>query len=812
MILQPVSVFLDVPTSSWIAFNDHAFAFRDSHPVSAGHTLIVTRRVVPDWFSTTQEERLAVFSLVDEVKIAIDQEHRPQGYNVGFNVGRVAGQTVMHLHIHVIPRYEGDMDDPRGGVRHVIPSKGNHLRNVAALATGGEGDPFARHVLPLFDQATEITIVAAFVQESGLERIRHALHSALARGASVRIVTGDYLEITQVSALELLLDWQRASGGDDEDAPVGRFEARVIEVATLPGRTRSFHPKSWCFTSDKLGVAFVGSSNLSRSALDTGIEWNLRVDRDRDSQAFDRVREAFAFTWRTAGPLDAEWIRAYAERARRAPRSLPVGASEAEPLEGAPKPHEVQLEALASLRECRDQGRTRALVVLATGLGKTWLAAFDYGQLRDELGARPRLLFVAHRRELLRQAATTYRRLLRTLDPGASVGWFLDDSNDLGADLVFASVAKLARREHLEKLLVASFDYVVIDEVHHAAAESYRRILGAISPRFLLGLTATPERTDSADIMGLFDDFTAYQADIARGVSLGRLTPFHYFGVKDDIDYAQIPWRNRRFDPEALAAAAQTETRMETLWRAWQAHPGRRSLVFCCGIAHAIHVRKWLKERGVRVAAVFSGAGSDDREASLVAFERGELDALCSVDVFNEGVDVPSIDRSCSRAEMDRLLASQCDRGVGKHEAESPPLAAPRQRSPALRTPTRAHPGRRVHPAHARAGRLSPRTVPCAAPTNRGIVRRLHLQGHVESTRSDSQATSPRTLHASRGRNGCTACGRQCVAVSLRKGVLQCSPARGEISKSASRSDAPLVWPSRRTARHSVRAPLPPEP
>lgn len=305
----------------------------------------------------------------------------------------------------------------------------------------------------------------------------------------------------------------------------------------------------------------------------------------------------------------------------------------------------MQLEALAQLRQKRAQGWRRALVVLATGLGKTLLAAFDYRQLAQELGRRPRLLFVAHRQELLLQAAQTYRRLLRTEGEHARVGWFVGDKSDLSADLVFASVAKLGRAEHAAKLASEAFDYVVVDEVHHAAADSYRRILEKVDPRFLLGLTATPDRADARDILGLFDDHVAYRADIGRGVSLGRLVPFRYFGVKDEIDYANIPWRNRRFDPDALAEAAQTEARMRTLWRAWGEHQGRRTLVFCCSIPHADFVRSWLRERGVRVAAVYAAPGSDDREASLRAFEKGELDALCSVDVFNEGVDVPSVDR-----------------------------------------------------------------------------------------------------------------------------------------------------------------------
>jgi diadenosine tetraphosphate (Ap4A) HIT family hydrolase len=466
-----VSAFLDVAVSDWVASDQLAFAFRDRHPVSPGHTLVVTRRVVRDWFEATLEEHEAIFRLIEEVKRQLDVELRPDGYNVGFNAGAAAGQTVMHLHVHVIPRYRGDMDDPRGGVRHVIPSQGNYLRKVATLASGGEGDPFSRHLLPLFDQATEIAILAAFVQESGLARIREAVQRAVARGARVRILTGDYLEITQASALETLLDWQSAEHVDDDEQR-GRLEARVVEVRSLPGRTRAFHPKSWRFQAEHFGVAFVGSSNLSLSALDTGIEWNLRVERDRDSNAYARIRGAFEALWDSARVLDLAWVKDYANRARLAPRHLPPGEIESEPTQSLPEPHQVQREALARLREARRQGRRRAIVVLATGLGKTLLAVEDFEQLREEMGALPRILFLAHRRELLIQAASTYRRKLRQLGLPASVGWFMGDDGELDADLVFASVAKLARPANVARLREQRFDYVVVDEVHHAAAES----------------------------------------------------------------------------------------------------------------------------------------------------------------------------------------------------------------------------------------------------------------------------------------------------------------------------------------------------
>ncbi|MDB4987662.1 MAG: ATP-dependent helicase YejH, partial [Myxococcaceae bacterium] len=270
---------------------------------------------------------------------------------------------------------------------------------------------------------------------------------------------------------------------------------------------------------------------------------------------------------------------------------------------------------------------------------------FDYAALAKELGRRPRLLFLAHRRELLRQAAHTYRRLLHASKDPATVGWFVESENDLNEDLVFASISKLARPEYLARLGTQHFDYVVVDEVHHAAAASYRRVLDVLTPGFLLGLTATPDRADAADVLGLFDDHVAFRADVGAGIELGRLVPFHYHGVKDDINYDNLPWRNRRFDPAALAVAVQTERRMQTLWRVWNEHPGERTLVFCSSISHALFAKTWLLARGIRAKAVFADEGSDDRDEALEELAAGQLDALCAVDLFNEGIDLPALDR-----------------------------------------------------------------------------------------------------------------------------------------------------------------------
>lgn len=636
------SPFLSIPESEWVASNPLCFAIRDRYPVSPGHTLVIPRRPVATWFDASPEEQRCLFELVDVVKRGLDAELKPQGYNIGINVGEAAGQTVFHLHVHVIPRFQGDVADPRGGVRHVIPGKGNYLvPQEKPLATGGAEDPFLRHVEPLFARAMDVAVLAAFVQDSGLELLRESVEAALARGARVRILTGDYLEITQARAMQRLLDWVDESRARRPEDGSGPFEARVVEVGKL-GLT-SFHPKSWRFEGPGLATAFVGSSNVSRAALKTGIEWNLRVERDRDPRAWREVVETFEGWWTRALPFDAAWVREYDARARRESRPLPPGDTETEPPLPPREPHKIQQEALERLAESREQGRRRALVVLATGLGKTLLAALDVAAFRAEQKGRPaRVLFLAHRAELLAQASETFRRQL----PETRFGWFVGERSELEGDVVLASVQKLSRPDSLAELRAAPpFDYVIVDEVHHASAPSYRAILAVISPGFLLGLTATPERADEGDVLGLFDDHLAYRADVGEGIARELLVPFAYWGVKDDIAYENIPWRNRRFDPEQLASALQTEARMQRMWRAWEEHPASRTLVFCCSVSHADYAARWLGAKGVRVVAVHTGAGSADRAQSLRQLAQGELDAVCAVDLFNEGVDVPSVDR-----------------------------------------------------------------------------------------------------------------------------------------------------------------------
>ena len=587
------SPFLAIPAAEWVCANALAFAIFDSYPVSPGHVLVITKRVVPTFFECSSKEQLALMDLVGEAKQLLDNrlDPKPDGYNVGFNCGSAAGQTVPHVHVHVIPRYVGDMPDPRGGVRHVIPEKGNYLAGPGAasqqapqlsLTTGPERPLWHRlaHRLP---GASEIDLLASFVQPSGLDYVAKSLFSAIAAGAKVRLLVGDYLGITSPAALRQLLGWIDFAeekggwlGGSATGLPAffGSFEARLAELENLRDSPASFHPKAWRIADASGGIVVVGSSNLSRAALETGVEWNL-VGETSGSGSLDReLATAFDDLWQQSTPLSAAVVDRYAARAAEAAAlrrawdgEAPASSTAATATLVFLAPRPWQVEALASLAAIRAEGYSKALVAVATGLGKTWLAAFDAVAHGKALGRPPRVLVIAHRAEILAQAEATMRQALAP----ESVSSVAGSSCDLSGQLVIASIQKLSRPDGLAALASAPpFDYCVIDEVHHAEAPSYRRVLARL-PRhdrsFTLGLTATPERTDGVDIATLFDDILAYQATIGQGIAEESLVPVRYRGLKDDVDYdsSQIPWRSGRFDVGKLEGALEHSDRMDQL-------------------------------------------------------------------------------------------------------------------------------------------------------------------------------------------------------------------------------------------------------
>lgn len=526
---------------------------------------------------------------------------------------------------------------------------------VARLVSGGEGNPFLPHLCRAIHGADEIDLAVAFVKSTGLRLLLPDLLAALGRAggdghpgsaARVRILTSDYLDVTDPDALRRLMLLQEQGA-----------QVRIFECAG-----GSFHLKAYLFAGQDeqgrlRGQAFIGSSNISRQALQEGLEWNYRIDYPGDAgflEARSRFEELFAQP--RALPLSYAWIDAYEARHVPPPRAVAPGSQEVEPL---PEPTAVQREALKALAQTRANGFLRGLVVLATGLGKTWLAAFDAAQA----GAR-RVLFVAHREEILNQAAETFLRIR----PDWRVGFYRGQQRDSQADVLCASVQTLGRAEHLERFAAQHFDYLVVDEFHHAAAPTYRRLLQHFAPAFLLGLTATPDRTDCSDILSLCDDNLVFETHLFRGIESKLLVPFHYYGIFDeDVDYREIPWRNGRFDPEQLAHKLATLGRARHALKSWRQHAQRKTLAFCVSVRHAEFMAEQFRKHGVAAAAVYADSELSRGEA-LAQLADGRLQAIFSVDLFNEGVDLPAIDTVMllRPTESKILFLQQLGRGLRK--------------------------------------------------------------------------------------------------------------------------------------------------
>ncbi|MBM4094555.1 MAG: DEAD/DEAH box helicase, partial [Planctomycetes bacterium] len=334
------------------------------------------------------------------------------------------------------------------------------------------------------------------------------------------------------------------------------------------------------YDSDGEGTAFVGSSNLTWPALQGGVEWNYRVLRADADRGFAEVAAAFEdlFVHPKTRPVDIDWIDAYRERRGSVPPQRVVEVIEESP-EPPPAPHFIQQEALAALKATREAGNEAGLVVLATGLGKTWLAAFDSAS--EEFR---QVLFVAHREEILAQAMQTFRRIR----PRARLGLYTGKEKSPDAHVLFASIQTLGRTHHLGQFAREQFDYIVVDEFHHAAARTYRRLIEHFTPRFLLGLTATPERMDGGDLLALCQENLVFRRDLVAGIEAGLLCPFRYFGVPDDVDYSNIPWRSNRFDEEELTKAVATTRRAQDALEQFRQRAGSRTLGFCCSQRHWI--------------------------------------------------------------------------------------------------------------------------------------------------------------------------------------------------------------------------------
>ena len=479
-------------------------------------------------------------------------------------------------------------------------------------------------------KANKIDIIVSFLMESGVRMILKDLKTALDRGVQVRILTGNYLGITQPSALCL----------------IKKELGNRVDLRFYNDKDRSFHPKSYIFHYENIGEIYIGSSNISRSALTFGIEWNYRFSSLDDKKNFSLFYDTFVelFEYHSIMIDDDELIR-YSKNWHKPAVSKDLAKydnleeDEDTKVEILFQPRGVQIEALYALEDSRSEGATKGLVQAATGVGKTYLAAFDSAKYK-------RVLFVAHREEILKQATISFKNVRHSDD----YGFFYGKQKDTDKAVIFASVATLGRKEYLTEDFFAPdyFDYVIIDEFHHAVNEQYQRIVKYFKPQFLLGLTATPERMDGKNIYEICDYNVLYEISLKEAINKGMLVPFHYYGIYDETDYSSLHLIKGRYDEKELNETyIGNIKRYDLIYKYYMKYHSKRALGFCCSRRHAEEMAKEFCKRGIEAVAVYSNADgefSEDRDKAIKKLKKQEIKMIFSVDMFNEGVDIATLD------------------------------------------------------------------------------------------------------------------------------------------------------------------------
>lgn len=511
----------------------------------------------------------------------------------------------------------------------------------------GIDDHLLFHLENSIKKAKRIRIIASFILESGAKLIARQLRNAADNNVPIKILTSKYMGITEPSAIYYLLD----------------VLGHEVEINFYREELRSFHPKAYLFDSEDDSEIYVGSSNLSRSALTDGVEWNYRLTRSHSPESYDRFSETFeTLFYKHSAPITEESLKEYAQSWKKP--AIPWLETSYRHDTKEPEPIGAQIEALYELRRAREEGIERGLVIAATGVGKTYISAFDSKDYK-------RVLFVAHREEILKHAKDTFRRVRPRSRIATSI-----NQKTLGSDIYFATIQTLSRSRHLTSYPHNYFDYLVIDEFHHAAADSYGKVLSHFRPKFLLGLTATPYRTDNRDIYVLCDDNVIYEIGLKEAIDRDLLSPFHYYGIYDSTDYSAIEIKSGKYVLEQLERELAREERAKLVYENYLKFrgPSKRAMAFCASINHAESMAEFFAERGVDAVVVHSGQKKSERfmgrEEAINALKAGEIQLIFCVDIFNEGVDVPSLDMVMFLRPTESLtiFLQQLGRGLRKAE------------------------------------------------------------------------------------------------------------------------------------------------
>lgn len=490
----------------------------------------------------------------------------------------------------------------------------------------GDKDHIYPKLKQSFKTATTIDIIVSFLMESGVKLLLQDLKEALNRGVKIRILTGNYLKITQPQALYLLKSELKDK----------------VDLRFYNNPNKSFHPKAYMFHNPIDSEIYIGSSNISRGALTSSIEWNYRFLKSTAPNDFKVFYDTFEDLFNNHSLIITdEVLKDYSKQWTRPNiyKDIEKEESKEDNVINIFEPRGAQIEALYSLEKSREEGFDKGLVVAATGIGKTYLSAFDSAKYN-------KILFVAHREEIIKQAAQSFKNVRNSDD----IGFFYSNQKDTKNSFIFALVQTLGKEQYLNEEYFSKdyFDYIIVDEFHHAVSSNYKKIIDYFTPKFLLGLTATPERLDSKDVFALCDYNMVYEVRLKDAINKGWLVPFRYYGIYDEtVNYEHIDYKNGKYDDKQLEEALMLNKRGEIILNHYLKYNSKRAIGFCTSRHHAEYMAKVFNENNIPSAAVYSGEKgeySEERNIALSKLTSGELKVIFSVDMFNEGLDVPAID------------------------------------------------------------------------------------------------------------------------------------------------------------------------
>jgi superfamily II DNA or RNA helicase len=532
------------------------------------------------------------------------------------------------LHIDMLPEelsvLRGIFDINQDGSTQRLDQPLTPLLDTTLITNDRNEPKIAAQIKGEIHSADRIDIIMAFVRYSGIRKFLEEFKRFLAKPGNprIRLLTTTYTNSTELKALKMLQDL-----------------GVEVRVSYDVGMTR-LHAKAWLFhRRSGASTAYIGSSNLTHSAQDTGLEWNVRVSALRNPDVTRKVASMIESYWESG---DFERFDADVFTARTAREDVDDNIAIRSFLDVTLKPFQERL--LEQIEIARDKGQTWNLLVSATGTGKTVMAAVDFSRLRVLL-PRARLLFVAHRKEILEQSRDTFRQVLRDWQFGEL---WVDGARPTRFEHVFASIQTLSTID-LDRVPPDHYDVVIIDEFHHAAASTYQHLLRHLKPRQLLALTATPERADGQSLLHLFNHQITAELRLWDAIDQHSLVPFEYYGIHDGTNLSDIPWkRGRGYDIDALSKVYTADDIwikrvIHELHNKVESIDNVTGMGFCVSVAHADFMAHKFNQAGIAAASISGKTPSIERDTALRQLNNGELRFIFSVEVFNEGVDIPRL-------------------------------------------------------------------------------------------------------------------------------------------------------------------------